>query len=603
MFKISSILIFALAIIFIVIIGVVIALAISKSKNCSVPTQGEYSYFDGSTLQLIGYNLLSIIVCTITLSIAYPWMLCMKQRWQTKHTVIHGRRLKFTGHGHQLVGKYLLWLFLTIITFGIYGIWLGLSVKKWVVKHTIYADEDTAVKSYFSGGAGGFIGTNILALLLTVVTLGIGKAWADKMVLSWEAKHTHIGGSPLEFYGKGGQLFGKYLLFILLTPLTLGIYAIFFPVNLMKWQIKNTEAVYQTPEIQAKARAHEASAVSDFAKYRIAANDQEIAAMKSGYTGNEDIETLKSLAQENNPFAAYKLAVLTKGESEVFEGDALELLQKAAEAKHHNALLDLAKQLQNQQKIQTLIEAAQHGNAEACWLLVIEYKKQNNLEKAAYWFRVSLEWEIPDAIINKADYERIIKNIALQLSENRPIQKKSTAMAVVLGVVGSVFVVLIAGAIMLFLGITPRFGEAQSTGFEVNLVADLNESETKGEVYNISLGEDEELEYRFNEDVFYDTDKGYLYFEFGKLNGAEDIFLLFTATNDDESGPSWLRTDPLSTIGIYKIRINGMYLFYDDFAFSVHSNYGGNPHALNIIEGTTEEAYDWLEEEYDIKIN
>ena len=153
---IGMILIIALGVI---VVGAIIAIAaVSARKETVNVAVGEGSYFDGNTWQLIGYRILSALVNTITLGIAYPWMLCMVQRWEVKHTVIHGRRLKFNGRGHQLIGKYLLWVFLTIITFGIYGIWLGLGMKKWVVKHTVYADEERPVDSYFSGGAGGYLG-------------------------------------------------------------------------------------------------------------------------------------------------------------------------------------------------------------------------------------------------------------------------------------------------------------------------------------------------------------------------------------------------------------------------------------------------------------
>ena len=444
------------------IIVVVLALNSKKSEAASPAAAGEGSYFDGSTLQLIGYYILSALLTTITLGIAYPWVLCMVQGWQVKHTVINGRRLKFNGHGHQLIGKYLLWVFLTIITFGIYGIWLGLGMKKWVVKHTFYADEDRPVESYFSGGAGGFLGVHLLAALLTLFTLGIGKAWADKMVLQWEAKHTHIGGSPLEFNGTGGQLFVKYLLFVLLTPLTLGIYALFFPVIYLKWQMKHTEAVYQTQAIQTKAREHEAPAIQDFAKYRIAANDQEIAAMKSGYTGKEDAAALERLAEENNPFAAYHLAKQTKGEAALYEGKALELLQKSAEGKVHSALLDLAKQTEGEQKIPLLTEAAQYGNAEASLLLADEYINANNLPMGAYWFKVAMEWDVAEATERAEEYETLIKKIALQLSEGRAEPKQSVVLPIVLGVAGVGVLAAVIFVLMAVLGIT-KFGAAKES--------------------------------------------------------------------------------------------------------------------------------------------
>lgn len=444
----------------VIVVGTVIAIAAVSSRKGTTASSsiGEESYFDGSTWQLIGYRILSALVITITLGIAYPWMLCMIQRWEAKHTVIHGRRLKFNGQGHQLIGKYLLWVFLTAITFGIYGIWLGLGMKKWVVKHTVYADEQKPVDSYFSGGAGGYLGIHILSFILTLFTFGIGKAWADKMVLKWEAKHTHIGGSPLEFNGTGGQLFAKYLLLLLLTPLTLGIYALFFTVIYMKWEVKHTEAVYQTPEIQAKARAHELTALQDFAKYRIAANDQEIAAIKSGYTGKEDKAMLEQMAAGGNPIAAYHLARQLKGANAIYDDKALELLQEAANGNVHSALLDLAKQLPNGQKVSMLTKAAQCGSAEANWQLACEYKNANNLPQAAYWFKVALEWGVADATARTAEYDELVKNIALQLSESRVMLQQSKVLPIVLGVVGAVLLAVIAFGVMAIFGL--RFDHA-----------------------------------------------------------------------------------------------------------------------------------------------
>lgn len=225
----------------------------------TIPVTRADSYFDGSTLELIGYNLLSAFVCFITLGIAFPWMHCMLQGWELKHTVIHGRRLKFDGRGSQLIGNYLLWFFLTLITFGIYGIWLGVDVKKWTVKHTLYADGQS-VPSHFSGGAGGYLGIHILAFLLTLVTLGIGISWADVMILRWEAEHTHIGGTTLKFDGTGGQLFVMRLLLVLLTLPTLGIYNLFYPVKYMKWFVSHTDvtgpaAVMAMPRAVAAPKA------------------------------------------------------------------------------------------------------------------------------------------------------------------------------------------------------------------------------------------------------------------------------------------------------------------------------------------------------------
>lgn len=577
-----------------VVVGAVVAIvAAAVSKKEPVENTGKESYFDGNTWQLIGYRILSALLCGITLGIAYPWTLCMVQKWEVKHTVINGRRLKFTGEGHQLIGKYILWVFLTIITFGIYGIWLGLGMKKWVVKHTVYADEKKKVDSYFSGGAGGYLGIHILASLLTVFTFGIGTAWATKMILKWEAKHTHIGGSPLAFNGTGGQLFGKYLLLAILTPLTLGIYALFFTVSYKKWETKHTDAVYQTPQIQAKARDHETMAIQDFAKYRIAANDQEIAAMKSGFTGKEEITVLEQMAEEGNPYAAYHLAKLLKGENSIYEGNALALLVKAAEHKHHQALFDLAKQQPSGQPIGILTEAAQCGNGEASWLLAQAYQKANNLPRAAYWFKVALEWGIAEAKSNEKAYDDLIQNIALQLSENRHSPKQNKALAVVLGIVGGFVVLLILFAIMAMFGIrVAKQDEGPMRQQTIYLqTVDIEDIQGNTCYRKDHLGND--VVYILDDSAFFDNENRILYLHFGLLEYEENVYLRCDNGWRTQAIAPGNGITEVSYPFVLKPSYIEIWSKYDE-----SSGFFIQHHSLNVEEGTKSEAEQWLEDKY-----
>ena len=102
--------------------------------------QKEKSYFDGGLLQLVGWQILGSLVTAVTLGICFPWAICMIYRWEAKHTVIGGRRLKFTGTAMQLFGNWIKWLLLSAITLGIYGFWVGIKLKKWQTKHTVFAD-------------------------------------------------------------------------------------------------------------------------------------------------------------------------------------------------------------------------------------------------------------------------------------------------------------------------------------------------------------------------------------------------------------------------------------------------------------------------------
>ena len=94
------------------------------------------SYFDGKAGSKFGWGLLQLLLTIGTAFIAYPWIMCMKYRYETKHTVINGKRLCFDGKGSQLFGRFLLWLVLSILTVGIYGVSLASRVKKWKIMHT-----------------------------------------------------------------------------------------------------------------------------------------------------------------------------------------------------------------------------------------------------------------------------------------------------------------------------------------------------------------------------------------------------------------------------------------------------------------------------------
>lgn len=98
----------------------------------------ENSYFDGGLLQLIGYRLLGGIIVFFTLGICTPFAICLVYNWETKHTVIEGRRLRFDGTAIGLFGSWIKWFLLIFITFGIYGFWVSIAIKKWKTKHTFF---------------------------------------------------------------------------------------------------------------------------------------------------------------------------------------------------------------------------------------------------------------------------------------------------------------------------------------------------------------------------------------------------------------------------------------------------------------------------------
>lgn len=94
------------------------------------------SFYDGKASAKFGYGLMQLILTLGTAFLAYPWIMCMKYRYEAKHTVINGRRLCFDGKGSQLFGRFLLWFVLTILTVFLFFPTLSSNLKKWKAMHT-----------------------------------------------------------------------------------------------------------------------------------------------------------------------------------------------------------------------------------------------------------------------------------------------------------------------------------------------------------------------------------------------------------------------------------------------------------------------------------
>lgn len=93
----------------------------------------------------------------------------------------------------------------------------------------------------FDGGAGTYLGTGILALLITMFTLGLCTPFAIVLRQRWRAKHTYINGHRLVFVGGGMQLFGLWVKWFLLMIITVGIYSFWVAPRVQKWIVENTD--------------------------------------------------------------------------------------------------------------------------------------------------------------------------------------------------------------------------------------------------------------------------------------------------------------------------------------------------------------------------
>lgn len=102
-------------------------------------TESASSYFDGGLLGQIGIKILSFIIILFSAGLLAPVAICITYKWEAKHTVIDGRRLKFEGTAMGLFGNWIKWWLLTMITLGIYGFWTNIKVNQWKTKHIHFA--------------------------------------------------------------------------------------------------------------------------------------------------------------------------------------------------------------------------------------------------------------------------------------------------------------------------------------------------------------------------------------------------------------------------------------------------------------------------------
>lgn len=93
----------------------------------------------------------------------------------------------------------------------------------------------------FDGGAGTYLGTSLLAVLVTVFTLGLAYPYALVLVQRWKAKHTYVEGRQLKFTGTGMGLFGNWVKWFLLCLITLGIYGFWVQPRLTQWVVEHTD--------------------------------------------------------------------------------------------------------------------------------------------------------------------------------------------------------------------------------------------------------------------------------------------------------------------------------------------------------------------------
>ena len=113
-----------------------VSVSVGQPVVVNVLSRPEGSFqFDGGAGSYLLVGIGATLLTIVTLGLALPWAICMQYRWRTQHTIINGRRLRFTGSGGGLFGNWIKWWALTLVTFGIYSFWVVPRLTRWTVEH------------------------------------------------------------------------------------------------------------------------------------------------------------------------------------------------------------------------------------------------------------------------------------------------------------------------------------------------------------------------------------------------------------------------------------------------------------------------------------
>ncbi|MBO5416195.1 MAG: DUF898 family protein [Clostridia bacterium] len=204
----------------------------------------EKSKFHGTIFGWFGVRMLVTLGTIFSLGIAFPWLVCFRQKYIASRTTINGRKQRFDGNGLQLLGKYILWVLLAIVTLGVGAFFLKANMHKWIVSHTHFADEPEAEgesnKSYYDGSLLMYAWISAVSGFVKVISLGFASPWMYCWKERYMTNHSVIDGHRLDFDGMGVQFCGKKFLWSFLTILTCGVYSLFRAINVKKWTLQHT---------------------------------------------------------------------------------------------------------------------------------------------------------------------------------------------------------------------------------------------------------------------------------------------------------------------------------------------------------------------------
>lgn len=173
-------------------------------------------------LTFIKSPILAILFLYLAIFAIIPFAIHGSFRYRMSRTSYRGIRFGYRGNRNELVKNFFKWVLFTVFTLGIYGAWLQMNIRRYTHQNIRYGDVE------FSNNANGgeYFILNLKGYFLTIITLGIYAFWWQRDIFNYYIDNMRMekGEQKIKCYSTatGGGFFGLLMVNLIITVFTLG---------------------------------------------------------------------------------------------------------------------------------------------------------------------------------------------------------------------------------------------------------------------------------------------------------------------------------------------------------------------------------------------
>lgn len=173
-------------------------------------------------LTVVKSPILAVLFFYLTIFAIIPFAIHGSFRYRMSRTSYRGIRFGYRGDRDELVINFLKWALFTVLTFGVYGAWLSMNIRRYTHGKIRFGEVE------FSNNANGrdYLSLNLKGYFFTIFTLGIYAFWWQRDIFNYYIDNIRMtkGEQMITCYSTatGRGFFNLSIINLLITIFTLG---------------------------------------------------------------------------------------------------------------------------------------------------------------------------------------------------------------------------------------------------------------------------------------------------------------------------------------------------------------------------------------------